>query len=385
MASRNFYSVLGVGRSASADDIKKAYRRKARELHPDQNKDNPGAEAEFKQVNEAYDTLKDERKKALYDQLGHETYTSSGVGSRSSTGGFGGDTGGFGSGGFSDLFENMFGDMMGAAAQRDEQSRSQGSDIRHDLTLSLEEAFAGVEKQIIFSSSSACNGCNGTGSEGGVPPSICPTCSGSGRVRAQQAFFVVERPCRACNGQGRIIREPCRKCAGAGRINQDRRLKVNIPQGVETGSRIRLREQGQAGLRGAKSGDLYVFIKVLEHDIYTRDGNNLHCNVPVSIATAALGGELEVPLIDGRDHKLRIPAGSQSGRQFRIGGRGMPSTRRSRGRGDMYVTLFVETPTNLTDEQKSLLRKFDELTDESNSRTHGLSSKFKGFWQDLKS
>ena len=380
MAGGDYYSTLGVTRTASAEEIKKAYRRKARELHPDQNKDNPGAEAEFKQVNEAYDVLKDQEKKSLYDRLGHETFTSAGSGGQ----GFAQGAGQFSSA-FSDVFEDLFGDIMGASSRRGGRSHSRGSDLRYDLSLDLEDAHEGVRKRITVPTSAPCGACGGLGTEGGAAPMTCPTCSGAGKVRAQQGFFTIERTCHSCGGQGKVIRNPCRSCAGAGRVSRDQTLDVDIPAGVETGSRIRLSGKGEAGLRGGEAGDLYVFVNVREHDIFVRDGQSLACTVPVPMTMAALGGEVEIPTIDGGRTKFRIPAGSQSGKRFRMSGKGMPSVRGpARNKGDLYIKLFVETPVGLSDEQKSLLRKFEELSEGNESRGQGLGGKFKGFWEDLK-
>lgn len=376
MAAGDYYSTLGVSRSASADEIKKAYRRKARSLHPDQNKDNPQAEAQFKKVNEAYDVLKDQEKKDLYDQVGHEGFNSAMSGGGH---GFAQGASPFNSA-FSDIFEDFFGNVS-----RRNQGRAniRGSDLRYDISIDLQEAYTGVNKRIFVPTSVSCKACNGQGSEGGATPLTCPTCSGAGKVRSQQGFFTIERTCHTCNGQGQVIRNPCTSCAGAGRIQKEQALDVDIPAGVETGSRIRLRGKGEAGLRGGEYGDLYLFVDVREHDIFTRDGKSLGCTVSVSMAKAALGGEIEISAIDGKRSKFKIPPGSQSGKRFRMSGKGMPSVRGpSSIKGDLYITLFVETPTNLTDEQKKLLRQFAET--EELETNQGLGKKFKGFWGDLK-
>ncbi|MCB2103292.1 MAG: molecular chaperone DnaJ, partial [Rhodobacteraceae bacterium] len=306
MAKRDYYEVLGVSRGASAEEIKKAYRAKAKELHPDRNKDNPQAESDFKEANEAYDVLKDETRKAAYDRYGHAAFDG-GMG--------GGPRGGAGRQGdfasaFSDVFEDLFGDFMGGRGGAGPRSRAQrGSDLRYNLRVTLEEAYAGVQKSINVPTSVACGSCNGTGAEGGSEPQTCPTCSGMGKVRAQQGFFTVERTCPTCAGAGQIVKNPCRTCQGAGRVEKERQLSVNIPAGVETGTRIRLAGEGEAGMRGGPSGDLYIFIEVREHALFQRDGTNLFCRIPVSIATAALGGEVEVPTIDGGRSRVRIPEG----------------------------------------------------------------------------
>ncbi len=376
----DYYSTLGVTRSASADEIKKAYRRKARQLHPDQNKDNPSAEAEFKQVNEAYDVLKDQEKKSLYDRVGHETYKSA-----AASGGAQGFSqhGAQFSSGFTDVFEDLFGDIMGGG--RRGRTSNRGSDLRFDVTLDLEDAYAGVRKRISVPTSITCDSCHGQGTSSGASPQVCPTCSGAGKVRAQQGFFAIERTCHTCGGSGQIISDPCRICNGAGRLNRERRLDVDIPAGVETGSRIRLSGKGQAGLRGGEAGDLYVFVNIREHEIFLRDGQNLACTIPVSMTMAALGGDVEVPTISGGRSKIKVPAGSQSGKRFRMSGKGMPSIRNTRNNGDLYVELFVETPSNLSDEQKELLRKFEELSNTKTRRRQRSGGTFKGFWEDIKS
>lgn len=373
MVAGDYYSTLGVSRSASADEIKKAYRRKARTLHPDQNKSNPNAEAEFKKVNEAYDVLKDQEKKSLYDQVGHEGFNSA-----MSGGGQGANP--FNSA-FSDIFDDLFGNMSRQSGRGHVDTR--GSDLRFDVSIDLDEAFSGIDKRIIVPTSVTCEACNGQGAEGGAQPLICPTCSGTGKVRSQQGFFTIERTCPTCNGLGKVIRNPCRHCGGTGRVKKNQTLDVTIPAGVETGSRIRLRGKGEAGLRGGESGDLYLFVNVREHDIFQREGKNLGCTVPVSMAEAALGGEVEIPTIDGKRAKVRIPAGSQSGKRFRLSGKGMPSVRSAASaKGDLFITLFVETPTHLNEEQKKLLRQFAEM--QKGSPDQGLGHKFKGFWEDLK-
>ena len=300
MSKRDYYDVLGVPKGSEKDAIKKAYRTKAKELHPDRNSDNPNAEAQFKEVNEAYEVLKDAEKKAAYDRYGHAAFESGGGGP-----GFGG-SGDFSSA-FSDVFDDLFGDFMGGGrGGRKQQSR--GSDLRYNLSISLEDAFAGLQKTINVPSSVACGSCNGTGAAGGSSPTTCPTCSGLGKVRATQGFFTVERGCPTCSGAGQIIKNPCSSCGGQGTQKKDRALSVNVPPGVETGTRIRLAGEGETGPRGGISGDLYIFIEVSKHKIFERDGLNLFCRVPVSMAKASLGGEVEVPTIDGGRSRVRIPA-----------------------------------------------------------------------------
>ena len=378
MAKRDFYEVLGVPRTSSAEELKKAYRAKAKELHPDRNSDNPQAESQFKEVNEAYDTLKDADKKAAYDRYGHAAFE----GGRGPAGAGQGD---FASA-FSDVFEDLFGDFMGggrggASAGRSRAQR--GSDLRYNLRVSLEESFQGIQKTINVPASVACDICKGTGAEGGAEPVTCPTCSGMGKVRAQQGFFTVERTCPTCNGMGQIIKNPCRNCGGAGRVEKERALSVNIPAGVETGTRIRLAGEGEAGLRGGPSGDLYIFIEVKDHPIFQRDGVHLFCRVPVSIATAALGGEVEVPTIDGGKSRVKVPAGSQTGKQMRLRAKGMPALRGG-GHGDMLIEMAVETPVNLTSRQKELMREFEKLSEDNNPEGSSFFSKVKTFWDGMK-
>lgn len=383
MAKRDYYDVLGVARGASAEELKKAYRQKAKELHPDRNSDNPNAEAQFKEVNEAYDVLKDGDKKAAYDRYGHAAFEG---GSRGGGGGGGyGGNADFASA-FSDVFEDLFGDFMGGRGGGGAGGRSRaqrGSDLRYNLRVSLEEAYSGIQKTINVPTSVACDTCRGTGAEGGAEPVTCPTCSGMGKVRAQQGFFTVERTCPTCNGMGQIVKNPCRSCGGAGRTEKERALSVNIPAGVETGTRIRLAGEGEAGLRGGPSGDLYIFIEVREHPIFQRDSVNLFCRVPISITTAALGGEVEVPTIDGGKARVKVPAGAQTGKQLRLRAKGMPALRGG-GAGDMVLELAVETPVNLTARQRELLEEFERLSEENNPEGSTFFKKVKGFWDGMK-
>ena len=380
MAKRDYYEVLGVSKGASADEIKKGYRKKAKELHPDRNADNPNAEAQFKEANEAYDVLKDADKKAAYDRFGHAAFEGGMGGGGRPGGGFGG-----GQQDFTDAFSDMFGDLFGDFGRGGGGGRraARGSDLRYNLRISLEEAFAGMQKSINVPTSVACNSCSGTGAEGGSEPTTCPTCSGMGKVRAQQGFFTVERTCPTCSGLGQIIKDPCKVCSGAGRVEKDRALSVNIPAGVETGTRIRLAGEGEAGMRGGPAGDLYIFIEVREHKLFERDGTNLFCRVPVSMGTAALGGSIEVPTIDGGRGRVQIPAGSQSGRQMRLRSKGMPALRGG-STGDMFIELAVETPVNLTTRQKELLREFEDLSEENNPESSSFFSSVKSFWDSMK-
>lgn len=381
MAKRDYYEVLGVARGASAEELKKAYRQKAKELHPDRNVDNPNAEASFKEVNEAYDVLKDADKKAAYDRYGHAAFEGGMGGGRPGGGGFSGN-GDFASA-FSDVFEDLFGDFMGGRGGQSRSRAQRGSDLRYNLRVSLEEAYSGVQKTINVPSSQSCDVCRGTGAEGGAEPVTCPTCSGMGKVRAQQGFFTVERTCPTCSGMGQIVKNPCRTCGGQGRTEKERALSVNIPAGVETGTRIRLAGEGEAGLRGGPAGDLYIFIEVKDHAIFQREGVHLYCRVPVSMTTAALGGEVEVPTIDGGRSRVKVPTGAQSGKQMRLRGKGMPALRGG-GSGDMVIEMAVETPVNLTVRQKELLREFEKLSEENNPEGQSFFSKVKGFWDGMK-
>ena len=381
MAKRDYYEVLGAKKGASAEELKKAYRTKAKELHPDRNSDNPNAEAQFKEVNEAYEVLKDADKKAAYDRYGHAAFEG-GMGGPRPGGGMGGG-GDFGSA-FSDVFEDLFGDFMGGRGGQARSRAQRGSDLRYNLRVTLEEAFTGAQKTINVPASTACDTCRGTGAEGGAEPTTCPTCSGMGKVRAQQGFFTVERTCPTCSGMGLIIKNPCKACGGQGRVERERALSVNIPPGVETGTRIRLAGEGEAGLRGGPSGDLYIFIEVKDHALFQRDGVHLFCRVPVSMITASLGGEVEVPTIDGGRSRVKVPAGAQSGKQMRLRGKGMPALRGG-GTGDMLIEMAVETPVNLTSRQKELLREFEKLSEENNPEGKTFFSKVKGFWDSMKS
>ena len=370
MSKRDFYEVLGVARTASADEIKKAYCKKAKELHPDRNADNPEAEAQFKEANEAYEVLKDADKKAAYDRYGHAAFEGGmgGGGGRPGGGFHPGQQGDFASA-FSDVFDDLFGDFMGGQRGGGRQRAARGADLRYNLRVTLEDAYSGLQKTINVPTSVPCGACNGSGAEGGAEPTTCPTCSGMGKVRAQQGFFTVERTCPTCSGLGQVEKE--------------RALSVNIPKGVETGTRIRLAGEGEAGMRGGPPGDLYIFLEVTAHKIFERDGTDLHCRVPVSMSAAALGGDIEVPTIDGGRSRVKIPAGSQSGRQMRLRGKGMPALRGA-GTGDMFIELAVETPVNLTSRQKELLREFEQLSEDNNPESKSFFSSVKGFWDSMK-
>jgi molecular chaperone DnaJ len=380
MSKRDYYEILGLSKGASADEIKKGYRQKAKELHPDRNTDKPDAEGQFKEAGEAYEVLKNADKKAAYDRYGHAAFEG-GMGGGGGRPGAGGQ-GDFGSA-FSDIFDDLFGNVGGARGAGRQSRASRGNDLRYNLRITLEEAFAGLQKTVTVPTAVGCGSCKGTGAEGGSEPQTCPTCSGMGKVRAQQGFFTVERTCPTCNGMGQTIKNPCHECHGAGRVEKEKSLSVNIPAGVETGTRIRLAGEGEAGMRGGPTGDLYIFIEVRDHDLFERDVNNLFCRVPVSMATAALGGDIEVPTIDGGRSRVKIPAGSQSGRQMRLRAKGMPALRGG-GPGDMFIEMAVETPVNLTGKQKELLREFEDLASDNNPQSSSFFKSVKSFWESMK-
>lgn len=380
MSKKDYYELLGVARGASADDLKKAYRKLAMQYHPDRNPGDKAAEQKFKEINEAYDVLKDDDKRAAYDRYGHSAFEG-GMGGR----GGGGGPGDFGFGGnFSDIFDEMFGDFMGGRRGGGGQNAGRGNDLRYNLDISLEQAFRGDKVQVKVPSTVACDGCEGTGSEGKAEATVCPGCNGIGRVRAQQGFFTIERTCPTCGGAGRVIKNPCRKCSGSGRMRKERSLAVSIPAGVEDGTRIRLSGEGEAGLRGAPAGDLYIFLSIKDHEVFRRQGADLACRVPIPMTTACLGGQVEVPTIDGTRARVTIPAGTQTGQSFRLKNKGM-SVLRAQTRGDMFIETFVETPRNLTQKQKDLLKQFEETgKDNHNSpESEGFFAKVKELWADL--
>ncbi|AVM75919.1 molecular chaperone DnaJ [Magnetospirillum gryphiswaldense] len=380
MSKRDYYEVLGAERGASADELKKAYRKLAMQYHPDRNPDNPDAADKFKELNEAYDVLKDEQKRAAYDRFGHAAFENGMGGGRGPGGGFSDFGGG---GGFSDLFEEMFGDFMGGG--RRGQATGRGSDLRFNMDISLEDAFAGKSTTITVPSSAPCEPCKGTGAKDGAQPTTCGTCHGHGKVRAQQGFFTIERTCPTCQGMGKVIKDPCRVCGGQGKVRKDKTLQVTIPAGVEEGTRIRLAGEGEAGTRGAPAGDLYIFLSIKPHRLFQRDGANIYCRVPIPMTTAALGGAIDVPTIEGAMTKVTIPPGTQSGNQFRLKSKGM-SVLRSPARGDMFIQAMIETPVNLTDRQKELLKEFETAGDKDtkhNPESEGFFAKVKELWKDL--
>lgn len=369
MAS-DYYSLLGIGRDADSNALKAAFRKKAMEFHPDRNPGDKGAEAKFKEVNEAYSILSDPEKRQIYDRFGAE-----GVKGAASGGGFAGGAG------FDDVLNGMFGDLFedlfagGRAGQRGPQ---RGGDLRRDVEISLEEAFTGRSVRLDVTSSEACAPCGGSGAAPGARPETCKTCQGHGRLRVQQGFFTMERTCAACGGRGQVIRDACKTCQGRGATRRQREIDVAIPAGVEDGTRIRLSGEGDAGVRGGPAGDLYLFVSVAKHDFFERDGTDLWCQAPVQMTVAALGGTVEVPTIEGGRARIEIPEGAQTGRRFRLKGKGMGKLRGAGPRGDLLVEISVETPVKLTPKQKELLRQFDR---ECGAESHPQST---GFFERMK-
>jgi molecular chaperone DnaJ len=374
MAKRDYYEILGVQRNASAGAIKAAFRKLAMQHHPDRNPGDKAAEQRFKELNEAYEVLKDDSKRAAYDQFGHAAFEPGlGGGARG---------GGFDFGSFADVFDDLFGDFVGGGRRRGAHSR--GGDLRYNLTITLEEAFSGKQAQIRVPTTVRCEACNATGSAKGAPPGVCPSCRGAGRVRAQQGFFTIERTCPTCAGTGRVISDPCDLCSGSGRVHREKTLSVTIPAGVEDGTRIRLAGEGDAGTRGGTPGDLYIFVSVAPHRLFQRDGMNLHCRIPIPLTTAALGGQIDVPTIDGKRARLQIPESTQTGHRFRLRGKGM-SELHGHNRGDMFCEIIVETPVNLTRRQKELLQEFERAGDGStNPESDGFFARVKELWGELR-
>lgn len=365
MSDFDYYEVLGVSKTATADELKRAYRSQAMKFHPDRNPDNPDAEARFKEINEAYDVLKDEQKRAAYDRYGKQAFQNGGMGGGNPFGGFGFDFGG--AGGFGDIFGDIFSEFMGGSRQRANPNAPQdGADLRYNLDITLEEAYNGIEKEIKVPHAEVCDACHGHGTADGKEAPVCPTCHGRGKIQTQQGgFFIVESTCPACKGKGRVVKAACKKCHGEGLTHSEKQIKIKIPAGIESDTRMRVAGGGEAGLRGGQSGDLYVFINVLPHKLYAREGANLYTTVPVSMACAALGGKIEIPSIDGRSISIDVPAGTQTNQQQKIGGEGMP-TIRSKHKGDLFVRFAVETPVNLSRRQKELLEEFRSLSKDEN-------------------
>ncbi len=371
----DYYEILGVERGADDKVVKSAFRKLAMQYHPDRNAGDKGAEAKFKQVNEAYDVLKDPQKRAAYDRFGHAAFQNGG-------GGPGPGAEGFSS--FSDIFENIFEEFMGASPRGGQRSAaSRGADLRYNLEITLEEAYRGKQTAITIPTTITCEACTGSGAEPGSKPETCSTCNGLGKIRTTQGFFMVERACGVCRGTGKVIAKPCRTCSGAGRVEKDKTLQVKVPAGVDEGTRIRLAGEGEAGMRGGPAGDLYIFISLKPHRVFQREATMLYCTVPLPITTAALGGEIEVPSLDGQRTQVKIPAGTQGGKQFRLRGKGMPALNGA-GMGDMVIQVRVETPINLSKRQRELLEEFQKIeTGEQSPESTGFFSRLKSFWEDL--
>lgn len=369
---RDYYQVLGVAKGASADEIKKSYRKLAMKYHPDRNPGDKEAESKFREATEAYEILKDDQKKAAYDQYGHNAFSQGGTGGASGFEGFD----------FNDIFSNFSdifggGDFGGGRSGR-RSAAQRGSDVRYNLEISLKEAFLGTDEKVSFSILAKCSDCKGSGSKDGSEGATCSDCGGSGKIRAQQGFFIVEKTCGTCRGTGSVIKDPCKKCNGEGRANKKKTLSVKIPAGVEEGSRIRISGEGEAGQRGGPDGDLYVFISIRKDDLFIRKGDDIHFEVPIKFTTAALGGHIEIPTIDGTKTKLKIPDGTQSGSSFRLKSKGMTVMNSGGRRGDMYVKVNIETPINLSLEERDLISKLDKLTESKKS-----SPKSEGFFKKM--
>jgi len=373
MAKRCYYETLAVERTANDGEIKAAFRKQAMKWHPDRNPGDTGAEHRFKELNEAYEVLKDPDKRAAYDRFGHAAFEHGGVGGAA---GFGAD--------FATTFSDIFDDLFGMGGRRGRGSgRERGADLRYNMEISLQEAFVGKTAQIRIPTSVTCEACSGSGAMAGTKPKACPMCGGQGKIRHAQGFFTLERTCPNCQGRGQVIESPCASCTGSGRVTRERTLSVNIPPGVEDGTRIRLASEGEAGVRGGSPGDLYIFLSIGSHPFFHRDGADLHCRVPVSMVTAAIGGDVEVPTIDGGKTLVKVPEGTQSGQRFRLHGKGMPVLR-ARANGDMYVQVVVETPQNLTKKQRELLAEFERLSSpETHPESAGFFGKVKEFLDGL--
>jgi len=378
MAKKDYYEILGVERTASEKELKSAFRRQAKDCHPDHNPGDEDAEKKFKELAEAYEVLKDEQKRAAYDRFGHAAFE----------GGMGGGQGGAGFGpdfasSMSDIFDDLFGEFMGGrrgGGGRGGSGRERGADLRYNMEISLDEAYSGKAAEIRFPTSVSCETCSGSGAKKGTKPSSCPTCQGMGKVRASQGFFTIERTCPTCNGRGETITDPCDDCSGSGRSTTERKLSVDIPAGVEDGTRIRLGGEGEAGSRGGPAGDLYIFLHIKPHEFFQRDGSDLFCRVPISMTTAALGGQIDVPSLEGKVARVKIPEGTETGSQFRLQKKGMPILRSS-AHGDLYIQVEVETPKSLSRRQKELLKEFEgESNKQTNPESAGFFARVKDFF-----
>lgn len=379
MTEKDYYQLLEINKTANGEEIKQSYRRLAMKYHPDRNPDNKEAENKFKEINEAYEVLKDEQKRAAYDRYGHQAF----AGGMNGAGGnpFGGFEFNFGAGGFSDVFSDIFSEFMGGGRRtnRPHSSAEPGADLRYNLEISMEEAFAGIEKEIKIPTTKACDKCHGHGTADGKEATVCPDCRGSGKVHRQQGgFFIVETTCPKCGGNGRLVKDKCKECGGDGYLANEKNLKVKIPAGVEDETRMRISGEGEAGLRGGPNGDLYIFISVKEHKLYEREGANLYANIPISMCCAALGGKIEIPAIDGEKIELEIAPGTQNDQVAKIKNQGMTILRSPR-RGDLFVKLRVETPVNLSIRQKELLEEFRVISKDENCQPES-----KGFFDKIK-
>ena len=375
MADKDFYEILGVQKNASDDEIKKSYRKLAMKHHPDRNKDDKEAERKFKEAVAAYEILKDPEKRSAYDQYGHDAFRQGGMGGGQGFGDF--------SGGFSDIFEEFFGGGFGGSSRQ--RGPQKGNDLRYNMSISLQEAFNGKKSQIRVPSYEGCDLCSATGSADKSGPSTCSTCGGQGKVRSTQGFFSIERPCPTCGGEGSSIKNPCLKCSGTGQVKKQKTISVTIPAGVDTGTRIRISGEGEPGQRGAGNGDLYIFVDVQKEKLFEREEENIFCQIPISVTTAILGGEVEVPTIEGKKARLSIPPGTQSETQFRLKAKGMSILRQTR-RGDMYVEVCVEIPVNLNTKQKAILQEFEKeggTSKKHSPKSQSFFSKLKEVWEDL--
>ena len=376
--AQDFYTILGVERGADEAALKSAFRKGAMKYHPDRNPGDAEAEQKFKELGEAYEVLSDPQKRAAYDRFGHDAFKNGGM---NGAGGFGGGAG-FDASSFSDIFDDIFGEFMGGRATR-RQGPGRGADLKYRLQVSLDEAFAGKKAEITVPGSVACETCDGTGAKPGSGPTVCGTCRGAGRVRMQQGFFTIERTCPDCGGEGRVITDPCTDCGGQGRVQRERTLKIDVPMGIESGTRIRLAGEGEAGPRGGPEGDLYIFVEIGEHELFERDGPDLYCALPIPMTTAALGGEMEAPTIEGGRVAVKIPEGTQTGKRFRVRGKGMTKLNQ-KGRGDLYVEIGVETPVGLNVKQKDLLKEFCEAGgSDACPQSKNFFQKAKDFWDKV--
>ena len=373
MAKPDYYETLGVDREVDAETLKRAYRKQAMRYHPDRNPDDAEAEAKFKEASEAYQVLSDDEKRAAYDRFGHAAFDGASAGGP----GFG-----FSGSSFADVFDDLFGDIVGG--RRASSGARRGADVRYNLEIDLADAFAGRRTTVRVTTAASCEACDGSGAAAGTRPVTCPACQGMGKVRAQQGFFTIERTCQQCRGAGRFIESPCTTCRGSGRVAREKQLEVDIPRGVDDGMRIRLAGEGEAGVRGAPPGDLYIFVSIAQHRLFTREGDNLFCRVPLPMVRAALGGTVEVPTLDGGRARVTVPEGTQTGHRFRLRGKGMPALRGG-GTGDLFVQTVVETPVNLTDEQRDLLRRFDSSgSPDTHPQSEGFFAKVRDLWDDLR-